>query len=229
MTELEVLKITYQRLEKLGIQYMLTGSFAMAWYATPRMTRDLDLVVALEHETVGPLVEAFSKDFYVDAAAARAAVSAERLFNLMHLKSGLKIDLIVRKSSEYRRLEFDRRKRVSFAGTEIWITSCEDLSAANAEGRQTMKDTDDAVAQRVGERHRRMTPAQRMQIASDLFDAARAIVESSLPAQLTQEERRLAMIRRFYRNELPEAVLQAFARRGLDRCRFSPKLEDLAP
>lgn len=74
-----------------------------------------------------------------------------------------------------------------------------------------MNDTDDAVAKRVSERHRRMTPDQRMQIASDLFDAARAIVDSSLPAQLTPGEKRLAIIRRFYAGELPESALLAHA------------------
>lgn len=127
MGELEVLKITGQRLEGLGIDYMLTGSFAMAYYATPRMTRDLDLVVALKDEDIARLVEGFSNDFYVDAGAAWAAVSAQSLFNLMHLDSGIKVDLIVRKNSEYRLVEFARRQRVRFAGIEVWIASCEDL------------------------------------------------------------------------------------------------------
>lgn len=41
---------------------------------------------------------------------------AQRMFNLMHLSSGIKVDLIVRKSSEYRQLEFDRRRPVDLAG-----------------------------------------------------------------------------------------------------------------
>lgn len=45
--ELDVLRIVSERLAAAGIRYMLTGSYAMAFYATPRMTRDLDLVVEL--------------------------------------------------------------------------------------------------------------------------------------------------------------------------------------
>jgi hypothetical protein len=37
------------------VQYMLTGSFALAYYATPRMTRDLDIVVQLREVDVEPL------------------------------------------------------------------------------------------------------------------------------------------------------------------------------
>jgi hypothetical protein len=106
---------------------MLTGSFALAYYATPRMTRDLDIVVALSERDVNALVAAFESDFYIDADAARSAVLSERMFNLMHLESGVKVDLIVRKSSDFRQAEFERRKPVAIAGIRTWIVSCEDL------------------------------------------------------------------------------------------------------
>lgn len=63
----------------------------------------------------------------------------------------------------------------------------------------------------VAERHRQMTPEERMRIASSMFDTARAIVESSLPPNLSRRERRLAYARRMYGSELPEAALVAFA------------------
>ena len=125
--ELEVLRVVSERLESLGLRYMLTGSFAMAFYATPRMTRDLDIVVELDREDVEPVVAAFSPDFYVDEEAARDAVRQARLFNLMHLGSGMKVDFIVRKDDPYRRLEFDRRRRIAVAGFHSWVVSREDL------------------------------------------------------------------------------------------------------
>ncbi len=106
---------------------MLTGSFALAYYAMPRMTRDLDIVVALNDHDVDQLVAAFTPDFYIDAETARTAVQAERMFNLMHLESGVKIDFIVRKSSHFRQVEFARRQPVSIAGIRTWIVSREDL------------------------------------------------------------------------------------------------------
>ncbi len=45
----------------------------------------------------------------------------------MHLESGVKVDFIVRKSSEFRQVEFARRQPVAIAGTRTWIVSCEDL------------------------------------------------------------------------------------------------------
>ena len=50
-----------------------------------------------------------------------------------------------------------------------------------------------------------------MKIASSMFETARVIVDSSLPQTLTGRDRRLAIARRFYGDELPEAALAAFA------------------
>jgi hypothetical protein len=74
-----------------------------------------------------------------------------------------------------------------------------------------MNDTSPEVERIVTERYRRMTPDQRMRIASSMFETARQIIESSLPANMTRKERRLAFARRLYQGELPDAALLAFA------------------
>src|SRR5689334_9777431 len=125
--ELDVLKIISERLESSQVPFMLTGSFALGYYGKPRMTRDLDFVVALMEQHVPGLVNAFCADFYIDEDDARTAVRSQRMFNLMHLASGIKVDLIVRKDSEYRRVEFARRQPVNLAGVATWITAREDL------------------------------------------------------------------------------------------------------
>jgi len=75
-----------------------------------------------------------------------------------------------------------------------------------------MNDTSAAIAKVVVDRYRSMTPAERWLAASSLFETARKIVESSLPSGLTMEQRRLAVVRRLYTNELPEVALIAHAR-----------------
>jgi len=45
--ELDVLQEVTQRLAGAHISYMVTGSIAVSYYAVPRMTRDIDLVVEL--------------------------------------------------------------------------------------------------------------------------------------------------------------------------------------
>ncbi|MBI5506663.1 MAG: hypothetical protein HY899_17890 [Deltaproteobacteria bacterium] len=46
--ELDIVRDVSARLERGGMAYMLTGSMAMHYYAQPRMTRDVAVVVALE-------------------------------------------------------------------------------------------------------------------------------------------------------------------------------------
>ncbi len=75
-----------------------------------------------------------------------------------------------------------------------------------------MKDTTPEFEKIVATRHQAMSPDERLRAASDMFEVARAIVESSLPAGLTRYERRLAFIRRIYGAELPPAAQEAFAR-----------------
>jgi hypothetical protein len=57
-----------------------------------------------------------------------------------------------------------------------------------------------------------MTPTERLQIASSMYETARQIIASSLPPGLTREQRRYAIVKRMYGDELPEAALLAHAR-----------------
>jgi hypothetical protein len=56
-----------------------------------------------------------------------------------------------------------------------------------------------------------MTPAERMEIASSMYETARQIIASSLPPGLSREQERYAIIKRMYGEELPEAALRAHA------------------
>jgi hypothetical protein len=126
--ELTVLFEVAQRLEALGIPYMLTGSMAANLYAAPRMTRDLDLIVEIAPETLERLMEAFPEgDFYLSPQAAAEAVAHSSCFNLIHLATMIKIDIMVRKSAQYRMLEFSRRQLHDIDGHRIWVVSKEDL------------------------------------------------------------------------------------------------------
>ncbi|HEY8053684.1 MAG TPA: hypothetical protein VIE42_12880 [Steroidobacteraceae bacterium] len=74
-----------------------------------------------------------------------------------------------------------------------------------------MSDTSPDMEKMVDERYRSMTPDQRVRIAASMFETARALIESSLPPNLSRRERRLAFARRLYEGELPERALHAFA------------------
>lgn len=125
--EVEVLKLVTARLDAGGIPYMVTGSLALSHYAQPRMTRDIDLVVALEPEDAERLAHLLGDQFECDADAMHMAIVRQGLFNLIHTERIVKVDFVVRKDAPFRLEEFSRRRCIEFAGERIWMVSPEDL------------------------------------------------------------------------------------------------------
>ena len=125
--ELDIVRDVSAKLDSAGIGYMLTGSMAMNYYAQPRMTRDIDVVVALRPEDAARVVQLFTPDYYVSREAVDSSIANQSLFNLIHNESVIKVDCIVRKQNEYRLAEFKRRQRIKIENFETWIVSKEDL------------------------------------------------------------------------------------------------------
>jgi hypothetical protein len=126
-TELDVLRDVSQRLTSGGVAFMLTGSMAMNYYAQPRMTRDIDLVVELASDQIDLLISMFESEYYVDRHAVARAIADRSMFNLIHNETIIKLDCIVLKRHEYRQEEFARRRLVRLGDFETWIVSREDL------------------------------------------------------------------------------------------------------
>jgi hypothetical protein len=131
--ELEVLKLVTRRLAAAGIPYMMTGSMAANFYAMPRMTRDIDLVVEVDEQAGDRIVAGFQDEFYVDREAVQSAVKSRGTFNMIHTAYLVKVDMVVRKDTEYRRTEFARRRPVAVEGHEFFIVAAEDLVLSKLE------------------------------------------------------------------------------------------------
>ena len=130
LTELDILRDLSSRLDRLGIPYMLTGSMAMNYHAVPRMTRDIDMVIALPAGQVPRLVQALEPDYMVVGEAVAQAVANGGMFNVIHEQSVIKADFICRKDEPFRIEEFNRRRRIAVGDFETWIVSREDLILA---------------------------------------------------------------------------------------------------
>lgn len=126
-TELDVLRDVSERLTAGGVSFMLTGSMAMNYYARPRMTRDIDLVVKLAPSQIDLLISMFEADYYVERLAVARAIAERSIFNLIHNETIIKLDCIILKSDLYRQEEFERRRRVTLGDFDTWIVSREDL------------------------------------------------------------------------------------------------------
>jgi hypothetical protein len=126
-TEIEVLNDIAQKLDSLNIPYMLTGSLAMSYYAIPRMTRDIDIVIELNTNNMDSFVNIFKDEYYLSEEAILDSIKQEFIFNLIEPDSSIKIDFIIRKGSEFRKIEFERRVLLEISGNPIYLVSKEDL------------------------------------------------------------------------------------------------------
>lgn len=134
MSTIDVLRRITAKLEEAGVEYMLSGSFASAYYGTPRATQDIDLVVSGNAEQLSIFVKLLPlHEYYADADAAIEAYRRQSLFNVIDLATGWKIDLIICKARPFSKTEFGRRRRIDLQGLQVYVASAEDLVIAKLE------------------------------------------------------------------------------------------------
>lgn len=134
MSLIGFLQRVVEALDAAGVQYMLTGSLAAAYYAVPRATQDIDVVIESEQEGLDRLIEGLrAAGWYVDRNAALEAWRRRGQFNAIDPDSGWKADFIVRKERAYSREEFGRRARVSLLDVELAVATLEDVLIAKLE------------------------------------------------------------------------------------------------
>ncbi|MEX0720545.1 MAG: DUF6036 family nucleotidyltransferase [Balneolaceae bacterium] len=124
---IDLLKQVSKQLDDKGFEYMLSGSLAMNIYTTPRMTRDIDIVINLNNPDISKFVEIFRNGFYLYEEGIETEIKNRGMFNIIDNTSGVKIDFIIRKNSKFHLNEFKRRKKVSYFGFDVWVVSKEDL------------------------------------------------------------------------------------------------------
>lgn len=85
------------RLDAVGAEYMITGATAAIIYGQPRLTNDLDVVLALRDEHLPALAASFPEsEFYLPPESVIRVEQARALrghFNILHLESGYKADI----------------------------------------------------------------------------------------------------------------------------------------
>jgi DNA-directed RNA polymerase alpha subunit len=116
-----------ERLDRLAVAYMVTGSFAMGVYATARTTLDIDIVVEITRADIARFVAAFENDFYVQDSSIIRAIEHHSMFNMISNTTSLKVDCIVRKDTPTEKAKFERRSRGHIGDHEFWAISQDDL------------------------------------------------------------------------------------------------------
>lgn len=125
-------------LEERNIPYMLSGSLALNSYSIPRMTLDIDIVIELKEEDLPGFLSLFSNGYYIHEGSVRTETARKGMFNIIDNKTGLKVDFIIKKHTEYRLHEFNRRVKKNIGDIEAFIVSPEDLIISKLEWIQVL-------------------------------------------------------------------------------------------
>jgi hypothetical protein len=116
-------------LEDLDVPYVVGGSLASSLHGIPRSTQDADLVAALQTGHIKSFIGRVEGSFYVSPERVEAAVRRRASFNLIHLKTMIKVDLFVFSETPLARQEMARRQVLPIPGepeAHLHVASPED-------------------------------------------------------------------------------------------------------
>lgn len=127
MSQSELLKRVVGALLSAKARYMLTGSYASSLQGEPRLTHDIDLVVALGPQASDLLVAEFpAPDFYLDRLSIDDAIARQTHFNLIDVNSGDKVDFWILTDDPFDQSRFSRRQSELFQGVQVTVSTPED-------------------------------------------------------------------------------------------------------
>ena len=124
---LDVALAVARALETIGVDYFIGGSVASSLQASARSTNDVDFIVQMLPQHAQALADALGPEYSVDVDALADAVRSNWSWNIFHLESGIKIDLMMRQSTPYDLTAFARRRRFKIdIDCEPFLKSVED-------------------------------------------------------------------------------------------------------
>lgn len=127
MSQQELLTYVVHALESAGIDYMVTGSIVSSLQGEPRLTHDIDFVVAIERDQIPRLLESFpSPRFYIDPPAVREAVETAGMFNVVDAEEGGKVDFRLIRDDPFDRSRFGRKYVENMFGARVNVSRPED-------------------------------------------------------------------------------------------------------
>ena len=150
MTAADLFRRISNLLERSGIPYMLTGSFASSVYGMHRSSPNIDFIIAAEEGGVRQLLDHLPQlGFYSDLNHALDACREKSMFNVVDHVTGLKINFIFLKNRPFNQEEFGRRKKASVWNFPLYIASAEDMVIEKLEWeklRKSSRQIEDAAA-----------------------------------------------------------------------------------
>lgn len=126
--EKQLLVDCLERLERSGIDYMLTGSMASNVWGIPRTTHDIDVVIQMDRGSIARFIDVFREGFFIQSESVRSAFQPPYQFNIIDNQSSLKVDFwMLRDDDSFESEAFRRRQRIELFGPTAWIGTAEDI------------------------------------------------------------------------------------------------------
>jgi hypothetical protein len=132
--------------DRAGITCAVGGSVASSIYGVPRYTEDADLTAEPFAGREETLIRQFGPEYYLSAEAVRQAVRNRSSFNIIHTKSGFKVDVFVQKLRPFDQNLLARRllrNDLDPSGQSIPILSPEDVLLHKLEWFRLSGETSD--------------------------------------------------------------------------------------
>jgi hypothetical protein len=111
-------------LNRVPIPYMVTGSAAVTVYGEPRLTNDVDIVIALNNVNAGQLAALYpGETFYFppqEVIQEELRRSSGGGFNVIHHATGFKADFYLTQDPLHR-WGMERRSCVEIDGENVWL------------------------------------------------------------------------------------------------------------
>lgn len=111
-------------LNRVSIPYMVTGSAAVTVYGEPRLTNDVDIVIALNTVDAGRLASLYPNDtFYVppqEVIQGELQRASGGGFNVIHHATGFKADFYLAQDPLHH-WGMARRSCVEIDGEKVWL------------------------------------------------------------------------------------------------------------
>jgi hypothetical protein len=127
-------------LNRLELRYMATGGVATILYSEPRLTHDIDLVLALAAGDAERLHDAFDEaEFYVpplEVLRLESQRARHGHFNLYHHETAFRADFYLVGEDPLNQEAMARRRRMDTASGPIWVAPPEYVIARKLQYRR---------------------------------------------------------------------------------------------
>jgi len=114
-------------LNDAGLEFMLVGSFSSMYYSFPRSTTDADFVIGTSDWDAQALAKSLGNEFKFDPQLSFETFGGSVKNEIQIEGTPFRIELFRLTDQPFDRARFDRRRKVSLGGDEVWIPTPEDV------------------------------------------------------------------------------------------------------